>query len=401
MTQLKSPDLPSTLDDYAKISRLCSLCSRMCRHSCPTHLITRSDACSPVGRALIIELYRGKKSALTETAVDRLYQCNLCGACKAWCKPRHELPQIIELARERVVAENRTPTGILTLDTEVTKYNNVYAAPHKNRFSKLESLLSLPISDQNVVYFVGCTTAYRHPEIAMATTDVLLSLGITPRFLTGDSGEVCCGSPLMRAGFTKTAKELAEQNVAAITQAGFQTVLATCPGCARALRKDYPKLGFPLPKKVQVLHITEYLMKYQHQLGRLVDNPGIVDAKRPVPLVGYHDPCHLGRELGVYEPPRRLLQLIPSIDLIEFQHYRDHADCCGGGGALPKTFPALADAITQTRLQDASQAHIEILVSACPNCKLHFKQIQPQVPDAPTQILDIVEVLANAIRAGK
>lgn len=399
MTQLKSTDLPSTLDDYAKISRLCSLCSRMCRHSCPTHLITRSDACSPVGRALIIELYRGKKTALTETAVDRLYQCNLCGACKAWCKPRHELPHIIELARERVVAENRTPTGILTLDTEVIKYNNVYAEPHTNRFSKLASLLNLPASDQNVVYFVGCTTAYRHPEIATATNDVLAPLGITPHFLTGDLDEVCCGSPLMRAGFTKTAKKLAEHNVAAITQAGLQTVLTTCPGCARALRQDYPKLGVPLPKKVQVFHITEYLMKYQKQLGRLIGNPWIKDAKKPSPLVGYHDPCHLGRELGIYEPPRRLLQLIPSIDLIEFQHYRDHADCCGGGGVLPKTFPALAEAITQTRLQAASQIHIEILVSACPNCKLHFKQNQPQVPNAPKQILDIVEVLANAVKA--
>ncbi|MFX1539468.1 MAG: hypothetical protein ACFFBX_01630, partial [Promethearchaeota archaeon] len=111
--------MTASLEEYAKISRLCSLCSRMCRHSCPTHLITRSDACSPVGRALIIELYRGGKSALTEAAVDRLYQCNLCGACKAWCKPRHELPRIIELARERVVTEHRAPTGTLQLDNSV------------------------------------------------------------------------------------------------------------------------------------------------------------------------------------------------------------------------------------------------------------------------------------------
>ncbi|MDO8056706.1 MAG: (Fe-S)-binding protein, partial [Candidatus Hermodarchaeota archaeon] len=115
----------------------------------------------------------------------------------------------------------------------------------------------------------------------------------------------------------------------------------------------------------------------------------------------YHDPCHLGRELGVYEPPRRLLQLIPGIDLVEFQHNRDYADCCGGGGALPKTFPALADAITETRLQDASDVQLDILVSACPNCKLHFTLMQPQVPGAPQQIVDIVEVLANAIKAGK
>jgi heterodisulfide reductase subunit D len=299
------------------------------------------------------------------------------------------------------VAENRTPTGILTLDVEVTEHNNVYAEPHSNRFSKLKPLLNLPASDQNVLYFVGCTTAYRHPEIALATNDVLTSLGITPHFLTGDLGEVCCGSPLMRAGFMKTAKKLAEQNVAAITQAGIQTVLTTCPGCARALRQDYPKLGIPLPKKVQVLHITEYLMKHRKRLSGLVHNPWLHQADGSKPVLGYHDPCHLGRELGVYEPPRRLLKLIPRTDLIEFQHNRDHADCCGGGGALPKTFPLLAKAITQTRLQNASQLHLDILISACPNCKLHFTQLQSQVPDAPHQILDIVQVLAKAIKAGK
>jgi heterodisulfide reductase subunit D len=287
------------------------------------------------------------------------------------------------------------------MDIEVTEYKNVYAEPHTKRFSKLQSVLDLPASDNEVIYFVGCTTAYRHPEIALATNQILSPLGITPRFLTGDFSEVCCGSPLLRAGFTKTAQELAEQNVAAITQAGLQTVLTTCPGCARALRQDYPRLGVPLPKKVKVFHITEYLMKHRKNLRGLVHNPWGSQANRPKPIVGYHDPCHLGRELGIYKPPRRLLQLIPGTPLVEFQHNRDHADCCGGGGALPKTFPALAEAVTQTRLQAASELNLDVLVSACPNCKRHFMQVQPQIPGAPQQILDIVEVLANAIKAGK
>jgi heterodisulfide reductase subunit D len=204
----------------------------------------------------------------------------------------------------------------------------------------------------------------------------------------------------MRAGFTETAKELAEHNVAAITHTGFQTVLTTCPGCARALRQDYPQLGVPLPKKVKVFHITEYLMKHQKSLKGLLRNPWKLQTKRSTPLVGYHDPCHLGRELEVYEPPRRLLQLIPDLKLTEFRHSRDHADCCGGGGALPKTFPELAEAITQTRLYGAAEVQLDILVSACPNCKLHFTQRQSQVPDSPQHILDIVEVLADAVREG-
>ncbi|MFX1510491.1 MAG: (Fe-S)-binding protein [Promethearchaeota archaeon] len=395
MTSSKTPDLPASLDDYAKISRLCSLCSRMCRHSCPTHLVTGSDACSPIGRALIIELYRGHKSALTEAAVDRLYQCNLCGACKAWCKPRHELPQIIELARERVVEENRAPMGTLALDQNVSEYSNVYGEPHNKRFVLLKNALKDTTPNAKVAYFVGCTTAYRHPEIALATHRVFKALNIEYDFLSGSESEVCCGSPLIRAGFIKSAKSLATQNVAAIAKSNAQTVITTCPGCARALRNDYPRLGISLPKKVRVLHISEFLIQHQKKLAPLLTQ---LSAQNQT-LLTYHDPCHLGRELGVYEQPRRLLHLIPGIQLKEFVHNRDKADCCGGGGALPKTFPSLSEEITHRRLDDASTLAVELLVSACPNCKLHFTDVHLKSTGDEFEILDLMELLVRALKA--
>jgi Fe-S oxidoreductase len=393
--------MTSSLEDYAKISRLCSLCSRMCRHSCPTHLITRSDACSPVGRALIIELYRGGKSALTEAAVDRLYQCSLCGACRAWCKPRHELPRIIELARERVVKEHRAPAGTLELDNNVNKHSNVYGEPHAKRFKNLQSIVNDSTSNSDLAFFVGCTIAYRHPEIANATYQVLTELNIPVNFLTGEDGEVCCGSPLIRAGFTETAKSLATQNVSAIIQSGAKTVVTTCPGCARTLRQDYTKLGVSLPKKVNVLHITEFLYKHRRELGPKLTKRWNSKTQTAPQKVIYHDPCHLGRELGVYNQPRQLLQLLPGSTLVEFPHNREYADCCGGGGALPKTFPDLAEKITNQRLFDAASLSAPYLVSACPNCKLHFVKNQSHSESQIMEVLDVMEVLARAIKGNK
>lgn len=372
----------------------------MCRHACPTHIITRSDACSPIGRALIIELYRGGKSAFTETAVDRLYQCNLCGACKAWCKPRHELPRIIELAREKIVEEHRAPQGILNLDTDVISTYNVYNEPHSKRFEQFTISLQKKQLKADVIYFVGCTTAYRHPEIAMTTVKVLDKLGITVQFLTGPEGEVCCGSPLIRAGFTETATMLAQRNVAAIENAGIRTVLTTCPGCARTLKLDYPKLGVPLPKKVRVLHITEFLTKHHQHLIPHLTNLGISKVKDVSQRIIYHDPCHLGRELGVYNPPRQLLQSIPGTEIIEFPYNRNYTECCGGGGALPRTFPDLAEQITHRRLIAASESKATYLVSACPNCKLHFSKTQAKKSATALVILDIMELLAQALKEG-
>ncbi len=370
----------------------------MCRHSCPTHLVTRSDACSPVGRALIIELYRGGISALTEAAVNRLYQCNLCGACKAWCMPRHELPRIIELSRERVVAEHRAPSGTLELDKNASEFFNVYGETHNERFAKLQRILKKQTSTAEIAYFVGCTTAYRHPEIASATHTVLARLGIDFTLLNGEYNEVCCGSPLIRAGFTDSAKSLAEQNVKAIKESGAKTILTTCPGCARTLKLDYPQLGLHLPKKVRVLHITEFLVRHRKKLAPLMKSP-LLTKQTGIPLtMTYHDPCHLGRELGIYEPPRQLLKLIPGADLIEFPHNREYADCCGGGGALPKTFPDLAEEITRTRLANTPSTSNSYLVSACPNCKLHFTETQNRAKETDLKILDLIELLAQVLK---
>ncbi len=395
MTSSKPTNFPFSLDDFSKISRLCSLCSRMCRHSCPTHLATGSDACSPVGRALIIELYRGQKSALTEAAVDRLYQCNLCGACKAWCKPRHELPLIIELAREHVVKEHRAPHGTLELDQSVTAHSNVYGEPHNTRFALLKDALKEAATNAKIAYFVGCTTAYRHPEIALATHQVLRALNLDYAFLSGSESEVCCGSPLIRAGFIRTAKSLAQQNVEVIVQSNARTIITTCPGCARALREDYPRLGVSLPKKVRVFHISEFLVRYKNKLVPLLSKFHTKKQR----LLTYHDPCHLGRELGIYEQPRRLLHFIPSTQLKEFPHTRDKADCCGGGGALVKTFPLLAKEITQQRLEDTAALAVDMLVSACPNCKLHFTDVHSKNASGGFEILDLMELLASALKA--
>ncbi len=394
MTTKQLTNLPNTLNDYAKISRLCSLCSRMCRHSCPTHLVTRSDACSPVGRALIIELYRGRKRALTEAAVDRLFQCNLCGACKAWCKPKHELPHIIELARERVIEEHRAPKGTLELDQNVIQFYNVYAEPHNKRFAQIKNAQKIASSRAALTYFVGCTTAYRHPEIANATQQILSKLGLEHSLLAGTEGEVCCGSPLIRAGFTRSAKLVAKQNVAAIKRSNAQTVIATCPGCTRTLREDYPKLGIALPKRIQVYHITEFLAKYKKKLAPLLTS----FSSNNQSVFVYHDPCHLGRELGVYDQPRQLLNLIPNSRLVEMSHKREHSDCCGGGGALPKTFPDLAEEITRRRLVDVQRTSVHYLVSACPNCKFHFSEAQSMNDDWGIEVLDVMDLLAKALK---
>jgi heterodisulfide reductase subunit D len=345
-----------------------------------------------------VELYRGGKSAFTEAAVDRLYQCTVCGACKAWCKPKHELPRIIELARERIIREHRAPQGVVELDRAVTQYRNVYGEPHEQRFAELPGPIRASKPDAQVLYFVGCTTAYRHPEIAKGAAHVLKKLDVEINIMTGDEGEVCCGSPLIRAGAITAAQELARHNAAAIARTGLSTILTTCPGCARALKLDYPLLGVSLPKNTRVYHITEFLASRSRQFQTLLTQRRPAARRHEPVSIIYHDPCHLGRELGIYDAPRQLLRMLPGVRLLEFTHSREHGDCCGGGGALPKTFPDLAIDIGVRRVSDAAQTDATYLASCCPNCKQHFVSAQRSKPNtAAPQPIDLVELLAGSL----
>jgi Fe-S oxidoreductase len=103
----------------------------------------------------------------------------------------------------------------------------------------------------------------------------------------------------------------------------------------------------------------------------------------------YHDPCHLGRRLGCYEPPRQLLQRAVT-QLDELTHHHEAATCCGSGGLLPQTDPPLASAIARERLSE-QPANLP-LISACPACQSHLGR------NGSGQVYDLLEVLDEAMR---
>ena len=68
--------------------------------------------------------------------------------------------------------------------------------------------------------------------------------------------------------------------------------------------------------------------------------------------VRWHDPCQLGRGLGVYEAPRAVLgrALGRTPDEFDAHQRRELGACSGGGGLLPATMPEVARDIARTRL---------------------------------------------------
>jgi Fe-S oxidoreductase len=81
-----------------------------------------------------------------------------------------------------------------------------------------------------------------------------------------------------------------------------------------------------------------------------------------------HDPCHLGRMLGVFEEPREILQRL-GIDIVEMVHNRYFSTCCGGGGGLTMVDDSLSMEISKNRIRDAIDVGVDTIITICPTCE--------------------------------
>ncbi len=114
----------------------------------------------------------------------------------------------------------------------------------------------------------------------------------------------------------------------------------------------------------------------------------------------YHDPCDMGRHMGVYEPPRNVLKALPGVELLEFPLNRDKAKCCGGGGGMKGFDNELAGEIGYKRLLTAIDLGAEVIVSACPSCKGSFNQAAARArkeKKAKIKVMDITELVASRL----
>jgi heterodisulfide reductase subunit D len=205
-----------------------------------------------------------------------------------------------------------------------------------------------------ILYFTGCTAAYREKDIAQDTVSILEQLGYSVEII---SDERCCGSPLFRTGNQNSGFELAKHNIEILNQSDAESILVTCPGCYYALTSDYSENGFDLNKPVQ--HISEFLLKSLKKIpkGKITES------------ITYHDPCHLGRHSGIYDAPREIIKRVSDSNVVEMERNRENAMCCGNGAGLRTLFPDHAKKIGAERIRHAKNVGARYLVTSCPFCK--------------------------------
>ena len=219
-----------------------------------------------------------------------------------------------------------------------------------------------------LLYFRGCTAREKLTSISKATERILKAAKINYETL---EDEQCCGSVLLRTGFVDDAIEQMNGN---LKDFEGKTIVTSCSGCYKTLKEDYKKyLGVDL-KVIHISQLLEQLIKENK-----INLKGNKDLK-----VTYHDSCHLGRHAGEYEAPRNVIQSISN--LVEMENNKENARCCGSGGGVKSAYGDLSNSIADLRIQEAKETYADLLVSACPFCKLNLSQNSDNL-----EILDLSE----------
>ena len=386
----------------------CTRCGE-CTSTCPTGGEAQDDELvTPRGKILKLrEMYLkqyGLKARLlgakdipdgemTELA-SKAYECTICGQCKTVCPAHLDTISMWENMREFLVANKLAPLPAHEqIIKSIENYDNPWMQPRTQR-SKWSKRIDKEVNMKDslkdrpeVLYFVGCTAAYdpNIREMALNTARVLSRAKVD--FGTLGNEEGCCGSTLLRTGLVESARKTALRNIEKFERAAPNMIVTSCAGCFKTIRQDYPKIR---RMNVKTVHITQLVTELIDS-GRLKPEKGIEGT------VTYHDPCHLGRHVGIYEDPRKILESIPGIKLVEMERTRDEARCCGAGGGVKTAFPELSQKIADLRVKDAEGTGADILVTSCPFCYQSLKSAI-ETKGSSVRMMDLLELLALSVK---
>lgn len=353
---------------------------------CAVRNVLGFEAYDPRGRIIVLKRLLEGKVDVDERFLDWVYTCTTCANCKETCLAVPggiDTPSMIEALRKDLVNQGVTIEKQVSLKELTSTRHNPYGEPHSDRRNFLKGE-KLPRQAKTVL-FVGCTPSYRQQSIAEATVKLLKHAG---EDFTLMQDEWCCGSVLLRLGYEDLGREVMHHNINEIKNSGAQTIVTPCAGCYRAFKEEYQRLNEKEGSEYKVLHATELL-------DQLTEKGKIAFSTKKHIRVTHHDPCHLGRYGGVYESPRRLIDKIKGAELVEMKTNRSYAHCCGAGGGVRSTHPALASQVSRQRISEALEVNSALLLTACPFCKTNLTDGS----NGLIKVADMVEYLADNISA--
>ncbi len=212
-----------------------------------------------------------------------------------------------------------------------------------------------------VSLFITCYNDTLFPETGQAVVRVLERLGHTVDF---PAGQTCCGQMHYNTGYQAEAMPLLERFVAQFRHA--EAVVVPSSSCVAMMRDHYPLIAAEIAhkegKQELVAEVAALLPRVYEFSEFLTRRLGLEDVGAYFPhRVTYHASCHGLRNLHLGDGPKRLLQHVRGIDLVELQGLEQ---CCGFGG----TFAVKNAEVSSAMLAEKTNSVLNTKAEACTAC---------------------------------
>ena len=240
-----------------------------------------------------------------------------------------------------------------------------------------------------ILFWVGCAGSFdeRAQKITRDICKILQHVGM--KYAVLGTEESCTGDPAKRAGNEFLFQMQAMSNIQVLDAYAIKKIVTGCPHCFNTIKNEYPGLG----GNYEVIHHSQ-LIQHLIDEGKLKAEGGESFKGKKIT---FHDPCYLGRANGVYEAPRKALEILDA-ELVEMKRCKSNGLCCGAGGAQMFKEPEKGRKdINIERIDEALALNPNIVASSCPFCMTMLSDgIKNYDKEQEVKVLDIAEITVRA-----
>ena len=236
----------------------------------------------------------------------------------------------------------------------------------------------------NVHVFIPCFVDQLYPDAGFNTIKVLERAGCN---VTYNPAQTCCGQPAFNAGYWGEAREVCNKFIADFSDAEY--VVSPSASCTGFIKNYYSKIydNATNQKNIRALQAKVYeLTDFLVNVLKIEDLGASFEGKAT-----YHDSCAALRECKIKSEPRKLLNNVKGLELIDLE---ENETCCGFGGTFAVKFEAISVAMGEQKAQHIINTKADYLISTDLSCLMHIDGVLGN-QGVPIKSMHIADVLAS------
>jgi L-lactate dehydrogenase complex protein LldE len=236
----------------------------------------------------------------------------------------------------------------------------------------------------NVHVFIPCFIDQLYPTAGFNTIKVLEKAGCT---VTYNPEQTCCGQPAFNAGYWGESREICNKFINDFS--GAEHIVVPSASCTGFIKNYYSKIYDNASNQKDTKGLQEKVYELSDFLVNILKTDDL--GAQFDGVATYHDSCAALRECRIKTEPRKLLEKVKGLKLIELQ---ESETCCGFGGTFAVKFEGISVAMGEQKVQNIVNTKADYLISTDLSCLMHIGGVMEKMA-LPVKSLHLADVLAS------